>query len=939
VVAVEAGEGHSVALKRDGSVAAWGGNEDGQAAVPVALAAVAAIAAGSRHNLALKNDGTVVAWGANEYGQASVPPGLGDVVAIAAGGYHSLALKSDGSVVGWGWNDAATVPTGAERVIAISAGGFHSLALKSDGSVVAWGDNADGQLDVPVGLGGVVDLKAGWVHGMALKGDGMLVAWGSNASRQVATPMEARNVHALAAGGFHNLALCQADGFPETTAGAAIMGWPGQAVSHQVAISNARPESFSAMGLPDGLTIDPATGLISGMVVKGVRRSVRITADTDMGRLSWILWLDTVDGRPPTTITLTGEPVSLFENSPAGRVVGTLAATDPDAGDFHTFSVIVTAGSSHPDCLAVSGKRLVVASGDGIDFENGSGNLTIRVRAYDSRWNHHDQDFTIRLLDDRTEDGDADGASQAVEEDVFSTSDSEANDFNTSDADRDGISALIEHAFNLNVQVPDAGRQLGGPSSTSGLPLIRPVADAQGQRRLRMEYLRRIGSGLSYVPEFSSSLRPDDWAAVTQAPEITPVTAEWERCAIDDSEATPSPAVRFGRIGVRIAGASIKTGNAPTAIALTSWIDPGGPVMLLENSLAGRVLGILAATDADAGERHVFDVVVVGGSPNSFNLVTLGNQLVLASGAGIDFEGGSGFLTIKVRASDPAMNFLEREFAIQLLDDRTEDADGDGASEAMEEDFLFTSDSNHDDFTTADGDRDGVCTLVEHAFNLDLQAADGGHYLGGEGSTSGLPLVRSVTDGQGQRRLRMEYLRRTGSGLSYVAEFSSSLGPAAWRPATHAVEVTPVHAGWERCVLDDDEFTPSPSIRFGRVGIRMLPSNVESGGPPSELALTSAVMPGDPVFLRESSPAGTVVGNLAVTDPDAGDSHVFEVTVKRGASNRFCLAALGDRLVLVSAGDIDFENSSGALTIKVEVTDSTLKSFARDFTIQLIDDR
>ena len=53
-----------------------------------------AIAAGDYHSLALKGDGTVVAWGcANgaDEGQCSVPSGLSRVTAIAAGEYHSLA--------------------------------------------------------------------------------------------------------------------------------------------------------------------------------------------------------------------------------------------------------------------------------------------------------------------------------------------------------------------------------------------------------------------------------------------------------------------------------------------------------------------------------------------------------------------------------------------------------------------------------------------------------------------------------------------------------------------------------------------------------------------------------------------------------------------------------------------------------------------------------
>ena len=66
-----------------------------------------AIAAGYNHTVALKGDGTVWAWGRNESGQLGdgdtimrVMPvqvsGLGGVTAIAAGKDHTVALKSDG---------------------------------------------------------------------------------------------------------------------------------------------------------------------------------------------------------------------------------------------------------------------------------------------------------------------------------------------------------------------------------------------------------------------------------------------------------------------------------------------------------------------------------------------------------------------------------------------------------------------------------------------------------------------------------------------------------------------------------------------------------------------------------------------------------------------------------------------------------------------------
>ena len=61
-----------------------------------------AIAAGFYHSLALKKDGSVIAWGCGpndfvtytDFGQCTIPAAAASgVTAIAAGYYHSLALK------------------------------------------------------------------------------------------------------------------------------------------------------------------------------------------------------------------------------------------------------------------------------------------------------------------------------------------------------------------------------------------------------------------------------------------------------------------------------------------------------------------------------------------------------------------------------------------------------------------------------------------------------------------------------------------------------------------------------------------------------------------------------------------------------------------------------------------------------------------------------
>jgi alpha-tubulin suppressor-like RCC1 family protein len=263
-----------------GSPAAWGRNSSGELgkwffspyldfATPAMLpnGGVSAVAAGGSHSLALRVDGTVFAWGDNSYGQlgngSPITPGplpdssrpvqvgtrigrktilLSQVAAIAAGGDFSLALKKDGTVWAWGYNadgelgngttadSSVPVPvTGLTDVIAIAAGDRHGLAVKRDGSVWSWGYNGFGQLgdltlesrSAPVqvfALGGVTAVAGGGFHSLALLADGTVRAWGFNFFGQLgngttadsSVPVQVAGltgVFAIGAGTLHSLAV------------------------------------------------------------------------------------------------------------------------------------------------------------------------------------------------------------------------------------------------------------------------------------------------------------------------------------------------------------------------------------------------------------------------------------------------------------------------------------------------------------------------------------------------------------------------------------------------------------------------------------------------------------------------------------------------------------------------------------------------------------
>jgi alpha-tubulin suppressor-like RCC1 family protein len=204
VVAIAGGIYYSLVLCSDGTLAAWGSNAAGQLGdnsmtdqdVPVTVnrtsgvsalfaKTVVAIAAGNEHSLALCSDGTVAAWGSNTSGQ------LGD---------NTTTQRNLPVAVNTGTNSALY----GKAVVAIAGGGYHSLALCSDGTVAAWGNNYDGQLgdntttqqEVPVAVNTasgisalhgktVVSLAGGHVHNLALCSDGTVVGWGYNGYGQV----------------------------------------------------------------------------------------------------------------------------------------------------------------------------------------------------------------------------------------------------------------------------------------------------------------------------------------------------------------------------------------------------------------------------------------------------------------------------------------------------------------------------------------------------------------------------------------------------------------------------------------------------------------------------------------------------------------------------------------------------------------------------------
>ncbi|MCL2679555.1 MAG: hypothetical protein FWF18_04655, partial [Dehalococcoidia bacterium] len=237
---VSAGDDHTAAIGRDGTLWTWGNNDSGELGlgignfgtsmyVPTKVGTDtdwAYVSAGGMYGygytMAIKTDGTLWGWGYNDYGQLGdggtatkyLPTQIGsdtDWKTVSTGLFHTAAIKTDGTLWTWGYNASGQLGHGnmneqEESPVqvgwdtdweVVSAGGDHTVAIKG-GDLWGWGYNSVGQLgDDPLMLhiayarvliddnNTWIHVSAGNQHTVAVNDEGDLYTCGSNGSGQL----------------------------------------------------------------------------------------------------------------------------------------------------------------------------------------------------------------------------------------------------------------------------------------------------------------------------------------------------------------------------------------------------------------------------------------------------------------------------------------------------------------------------------------------------------------------------------------------------------------------------------------------------------------------------------------------------------------------------------------------------------------------------------
>ncbi|MBL0159254.1 MAG: hypothetical protein IPP47_19410 [Bryobacterales bacterium] len=263
--AVAVGAQHSLWLKPDGSVWAWGANFAGQlgdgsylrrtAPVPVVeLSSIVAIVAGDHWSMALRSDGTVWSWGSHNMadyrspgwkGTPSLLFSLPGTIAVAGNPTSGRAITGDGLVWEWAGDGTGRATlrqlTGVSEMAAVVSGTGHFVLLRRDGTVWTSGSNLSGQLgdgttttrseliQVP-GLAGIAAVAAGRSHTVALKADGSVLAWGDGRLYQIGDGIWANHTSPVQIAGLAQIQRIVAggDGTVAVETGGRVWQW-GQA--------------------------------------------------------------------------------------------------------------------------------------------------------------------------------------------------------------------------------------------------------------------------------------------------------------------------------------------------------------------------------------------------------------------------------------------------------------------------------------------------------------------------------------------------------------------------------------------------------------------------------------------------------------------------------------------------------------------------------------
>ncbi|MBN8456687.1 MAG: cadherin domain-containing protein [Verrucomicrobia bacterium] len=560
------------------------------------------------------------------------------------------------------------MPAGLTGVVGVAAGFQHSVAVKSNGTVVVWGTNSSGQQNIPAGLGGVSRVHAGGDFTIALKSAPLTVAANTTQSLSSAVTDISPGPNESA----------QTVSFNVTNNNNALF-------SVQPAISSTGTLTFTTSSTTGTATITVVAQDDGGTANGGVNSSAAQT------------FVITTTNIAPTNLALS--TASIAENNAPGATVGTLTATDADAGQTQAFSLVTGTGDTDNAAFTIDGSSLKLISG--ANFEAKS-TYSLRVQTNDGAGGTFAKALTVTILDVNEAPADIalsassiaeNNAANATVGSLTAIGDPDAGATHTfslvtgeGDTDNDSFTIdgttlkLIPSAdfetkssYAIRIRATDSG----APPASLDKQLtisITNVNEAPTDITLTVATLTENNAPYAIVgdlnaadPDAGSSHSftlvagegdADNAAFAIIANRLQLVaSADFEIKAVYQLRVRASDGAG-GAFAKTLTVTILDANEAPTDIALT-------PATLAENNAANATVGFLTAIDPDAGAAHTFSLVSGDGDTDNAAFAIDGANLTVIPSA--DFETKNAY-SLRVQADDGLGGTYAKALTVTVTD-------------------------------------------------------------------------------------------------------------------------------------------------------------------------------------------------------------------------------------------------------------------------------
>ncbi len=622
--------------------------------------------------------------------------------------------------------------------------------------------------------------------------------------------------------------------------------------------------------------------------------SVRIRSTDDSGLSFTKAFTVTVNdvNEMPTNVALSASTIQ--DGAVSGTVVGTFSASDPDAGDISVYSLVNGEGASDNELFTISGNELRTAF---VADHSQQSSYSVRVRVEDSGGLTFERTFTINVTDTNQAPSDISLDSSSVAEDaaVGST----VGNFTSSDPD-----SSDSHVYML---VSGDGSDDNAAFTIDGSILkLASTLDFETKNSYAIRVRSTDNDGLSFEKSFVVSVND--------------------------------------------------VNEAPAQLQLSS-------LTVADGTTSGSTVATISAVDPDTGDSLTYSLVAGEGDTDNASFTINDDQLVLADN--VDMAAKSSYSS-RLQVADSDGLTLEQTFVISVIEIPAAPTAISLSTSSIDENAAVgsavgqfnTTDANSSDthsyqLVSGDGDTDNAAFEIVNnelrtVASLDFETKSSYEIRVRTTDASNLSYeqtfvvsVNNLNEAPAQLQLSSLTVVDGSTSGSTVATISA-VDPDTGDSLTYSLVAGEGDTDNASFTINDDELVLADNVDMAAKSSYSIRLQVADGdGLTSEQTFVISVIeiPAAPTAiglsadqLAENLPAGTVVGSLSSTDPNATDSHSYSLVTGDGDTDNDAFEIVGNELRVKDA--FDFETKS-VYSVRIRTTDSTSLSFEQTFTVTI----